>query len=51
VVDNIKIDLGILNWGSMDWINLAEDKDQRRALVNTTMNLRIHKNVGKFLSN
>jgi hypothetical protein len=27
--------------GSMDWINLAQDKDRWRALVNTVMNLRV----------
>jgi hypothetical protein len=27
----------------MDWIDLAQDRDQRRALVNTGMNLRFHK--------
>jgi hypothetical protein len=34
----------------MDWIHLAEDKDQWRALVNTVMNLRVQQNVGKLLS-
>jgi hypothetical protein len=34
----------------MDWIDLAPDRDQRRALVNTTMNLRVPYNAGKFLS-
>jgi hypothetical protein len=34
-VDNIRIDLG-----EMDWIDLAEERDRRRALVNTVMNLR-----------
>jgi hypothetical protein len=28
-------------WGSMDWIDLAQDRDQSRALVNTVMNLRV----------
>jgi hypothetical protein len=38
-VDNIKIDLGEIGWDGMDWINLALDRDQWRALVNTVMNL------------
>jgi hypothetical protein len=28
-------------WGVMDWIDLAQDKDQWQALVNTVMNLRV----------
>jgi hypothetical protein len=34
----------------MDWIHLAEDRDQWMALVNTVMNLRSPENVEKFLS-
>jgi hypothetical protein len=33
-VDNIKMDLREIGWGSMDWIDLAQDRDQWRALVN-----------------
>jgi hypothetical protein len=40
-VDNIKLDLRETGWDSMDSINLAEDWDQWRALVNTVMNLRV----------
>jgi hypothetical protein len=40
-VDNIKIDLREIGWDSMDWIDLAQDRDQWRAFVNTVMNLRI----------
>ena len=39
--DNIKIDLQVVGFGGMDWIELAQDKDRRRALVNAVMNLRI----------
>jgi hypothetical protein len=36
---NSKIDLRGIGWGVMDWIDLAQDRGQRRALVNTVMNL------------
>jgi hypothetical protein len=49
-VDNIKTDLTGIGWGGMDWINLAQDRDRWRALMNTIMNLRVLYNVGKFLS-
>jgi hypothetical protein len=38
-VDNIKIDLRQIGWDGMDWIDLAQDKDQWRALVNMVKNL------------
>jgi hypothetical protein len=40
-VDNIKMDLREIGWDGMDWIDLAENRDQWRALVNTVMNLRV----------
>jgi hypothetical protein len=49
-VDNIKMDLREIGWGGMDWINLAWDRDQWMALVNTVMNLRVPKNAGKCLN-
>jgi hypothetical protein len=39
-VDNIKINLREIGWDGMDWIDVAQDRDQWRALVNTVMNLR-----------
>jgi hypothetical protein len=38
-VDNIKIDLREIEWVGVDWIELAQEKEQWRALVNTAMNL------------
>jgi hypothetical protein len=38
-VDNIKLDLREIGWDGMDSIDLAQDRDQWRALVNTVMNL------------
>jgi hypothetical protein len=40
-VDNIKMDLGEIAWDGMDWIDLARDRDQWRALVNMVMNLPV----------
>jgi hypothetical protein len=40
-VDNIKMDLRVIGWGGMDWIDLAQDRDQWRALVNTVMSFRV----------
>jgi hypothetical protein len=48
-VDNTKMDLREMGWGGMDWIVLAQDRDQRRALVNTAMDLQVPQNVGRFL--
>jgi hypothetical protein len=39
--DNIKVDLTDTGWGGVGWIDLAQDRDQWRALVNTVMNLRV----------
>jgi hypothetical protein len=40
-VDNIMMDLRDSGWGGMDWVDLAQDRDQWRALVNTVLNLRV----------
>jgi hypothetical protein len=39
--DNIKMDLREIGWGGMDRIDLAQDMDQWRVLVNTEMNFRV----------
>jgi hypothetical protein len=40
-VDNIKMDLKEIGWDGMDLIDLAQDRDQWRSLVNMVMNLRV----------
>jgi hypothetical protein len=40
-VNNIKMDLRAIGWHGMDWIDLAQDMDQCRALVNTVMNVQV----------
>jgi hypothetical protein len=40
-VDNIKMDLSEIGWDGVDWVDLAQDRDHWRALVNTVMNLRV----------
>jgi hypothetical protein len=40
-VDNIKIDLREIGWYGIDWIDVAQNRDQWKALVKTVMNLRV----------
>jgi hypothetical protein len=40
-VDNSKIYLTEIGWGGMGWIDVAEDRHQSKALVNTVMNLKV----------
>jgi hypothetical protein len=47
-VDNIKINLRDRGWDGVDWIELAQDRGQWRALVNTVMNLRVPSNCWEF---
>jgi hypothetical protein len=39
--DTVKMDVREVGWGGMDWIHLAQDRDQWRTVVNTVMNLRV----------
>jgi hypothetical protein len=39
--DGIRMDLREIGWGSVDWIQLAQDTGRWQALVNTVMNLRV----------
>jgi hypothetical protein len=40
-VDNINMEVREVGWDGMDWIDVAQDRDQWRAHVNTVMNLRV----------
>jgi hypothetical protein len=40
-VNNIRMDLGEVEWGDVDWIYLAQDRHKWRALVNVVMNHRV----------
>jgi hypothetical protein len=40
-VDNIKMDLREIGWGGMDWVDLIQDRDQWRAVVNMVMKLQV----------
>jgi hypothetical protein len=47
--DNI-MDLWEIGWKCVDWINLTQDRDQWRALVNTVMNFLVPQRAGNFLT-
>jgi hypothetical protein len=40
-VDNIRMDLGEVGWGAVVWIDLAQDRNRWRAVVNSVLNLRV----------
>jgi hypothetical protein len=40
-VHNVRMDLGEVGWGDVDWIGLAQDRKRWRALVNSVLNLRV----------
>jgi hypothetical protein len=39
--DGIRMDLGEIGWQSVEWMQLAQDRDRWQAVVNTAMNLRV----------
>jgi hypothetical protein len=48
LADNIRMELGEVGWGDVDWIGLSEDKNRWRALVNSVLILRVPWNAGKL---
>jgi hypothetical protein len=44
------MDLREIGCDGIDWIDLAQDRDQWRALVNMVINLQVPQNAGKFLN-
>jgi hypothetical protein len=40
-VDNIRMDLGEVGWGNVDWIGLSKDRNRWRALVNSVLNFQV----------
>jgi hypothetical protein len=48
--DNTKMDLQEVGWESVDWIDMAQDRDRWRALVNAVMNLRVPYNARNFFA-
>jgi hypothetical protein len=44
------MDLGEIGWEVVDWMHLAQDRNQWRAVVNTVMKLRVRLSTGNFLT-
>jgi len=49
-VDNIVMGLQEVRWGETDWIDLVEDRDRWRVVVNAVMNFRVSFNAGNFFN-
>ena len=49
--DNIKLNLQEVGCGGMDWIDVAQDRDRWRGLVNMIVNLWVPLNAGNYLIN
>jgi hypothetical protein len=49
-IDSIKVDFREIGWDGVNWIDMAQKRDQWRALVNTVFNLLVPSNAGKILS-
>jgi hypothetical protein len=50
LTSNLALDLGEVGRGGVDWIGMAHDREQWRALLNAAMNLRVALNIWKFSS-
>jgi hypothetical protein len=46
----IRMDLGEVGWGDVDWIGLAQDRNRWRYLLNAVLNRRVPRNAGKLSS-
>jgi hypothetical protein len=49
-VDNIRMDLGKVGWGDVDWNGLAQERNRWKALVNLIFDIQVPLNAGKLLS-
>jgi hypothetical protein len=49
-MDNIRMVIGEVGWGDVDWIDLVQDMNRWRALVNLVLNLRVPLKAGKLSS-